>query len=392
MSNIQKYISLIFLLCLIKSEHKIISIPYREADNKLTTFLYLGYPSQDINVTLNQENDFTYFSFPDYDIKQSMTYGKKGEERVSLNGYNIQASIVTEMIEFDCSMTMFFIDLYVYHFQNNPNKENSHYSNSLSLSYNVKHSNYSLVNQIKHEKFIDKLSYGFHDTTKKLYFGGFPERFLIDKYEAKCKVNDKFNKYKLWGCLLKNVYIGNSEREKYIITNEYAYLTINERRIFTPEEFLVFLSNTIFKEYIERGQCKYKNSMSYKYFYCDCRYIDDFPNIIFDFNDYHFELNRSELFEEAKDNRCNFNIASNSENQIEKVWSFGRLFILKYHTLFDYDNNEIRFYSETPFGKHNTKKYRTIQSNTKSNIITIICSFVLISGIIVLLLSLLSHK
>lgn len=391
MSYIQKYISLIFLVCLINSEHKIISTPYREFDNKLTTFLYLGYPSQDINVTLNQETDFTYFSFPEYDLKQSMTYGKKGEERVSLNGYNIEASIVTEMIEFDCSITMFFVDLYVYHFQNNPMKENS---NSLSLSYNVKHSNYSLVSQIKHQKFIEKLVYGFHDKNKKIYFGGFPERFLLDKYEARCKVNDKFAQYKFWGCLLKNVYIGNSTGEQYIVPKEYAYLTINEKRIFTPEEFLVFLSNTIFKDYIERGQCKYKNSMSYKYFYCDCRYIDDFPSIIFDFNNYHFELNKSDLFEEAKDNRCNFNIASNSENQIEKVWSFGRLFILKYYTLFDYDNDEIRFYSETPFSNNNKKKYRSIQSYSISNTISMICSFFLIFGILSLIVSYksLNHK
>ena len=118
-----------------------------------------------------------------------------------------------------------------------------------------------------------------------------------------------------------------------------------------------YLRDNAFAFYINQEKCKYKNTLSYKYFYCDCRYVDDFPSIIFDFNGYQFELEKIDLFTEANDFRCNFNIATNIENQEDKTWSFGRVFILKYISQFDYHRNEILFYDDKQFGLYNTKKY-----------------------------------
>ena len=349
------------LLCIIqviksKNSNKIISIKYEKFDNKLSTIIFLGYPSQDLKITLNQEKEYSYLTYPKYDVKQSLTYVYKGEEQVSFFGYSVRGTKISEMIELDGNFLM-YSDLYFYHFQNNPIENVGYYGNSISLAYQFLHNNFSLIHSMKEGKDINKLNYAFIDKEKKIMLGGIPEKYVLDKYVARCKVNLNHNKFKKWGCNLNKAIVNNSKVIFDVPSNHYSYFSINEERIFVPEEFMNYLRDNAFASYISQEKCKYKNTLSYKYFYCDCRYIDDFPSIIFDFNGYQFELEKIDLFTEANDFRCNFNIATNIENQEDKTWSFGRVFILKYISQFDYDRNEILFYEDKQFGLYNTKKY-----------------------------------
>ena len=100
------------LLCIIqviksKNSNKIISIKYEKFDNKLSTIFFLGYPSQDLKITLNQEKEYSYLTYPNYDLKQSLTYVYKGEEQVSFFGYSVRGTKISEMIELDGNFLMF---------------------------------------------------------------------------------------------------------------------------------------------------------------------------------------------------------------------------------------------------------------------------------------------
>ena len=227
--------------------------------------------------------------------------------------------------------------------------------NSIPLAHRFPDEAFSIVHQLYKQNDISHLAFGFSKYMTYrgyLYFGGLPKEEKESQYEAKCKV--KSDDY-YWGCDLEYVYFGDRKYDMYINAN-YSKFSTNHFNILAPVSFLTYMKNTVFKEMIERRKCMFMNTNMYHFFHCDCDTIDKFPDLHFVFEGKVFTVKMVNLFEIYDPSAlgveyCEFLISKNNINENE--WSFGAIFLQNYATQFDYETNDVTFYSNHRFKSFN---------------------------------------
>ena len=254
---------------------------------------------------------------------------------------------------------------------------------------------FSIVHQLYNSKKINKKIFTFipYDSHRgEIVIGDIPFYATKNKYESECKV-----KRERWGCELNSIYFEyeGQDNKLFQMNKTYTFLlqtTVSE--IFAPEEFITFLKDTLFKKYLENGQCEFETNSNnnHKTFLCNYsyRFFESFPSSIhFVIGDYDFTIPKSKLFsvdsfayyrDEDEVKYFIFNIYSmkNSTGYGSDVWIFGKMFLLEFTTTFDYDNKKIFFYQKKLINK--------IQNgNLYDKIILSLIIIVLIMGIFLLL-------
>ena len=227
--------------------------------------------------------------------------------------------------------------------------------NSIPLAHRFPDEAFSIVHQLYKQNDISHLAFGFSKYMTYrgyLYFSGLPKEEKESQYEAKCKV--KSDDY-YWGCDLEYVYFGDRKYDMYINAN-YSKFSTNHFNILAPVSFLTYMKNTVFKEMIERRKCMFMNTNMYHFFHCDCDTIDKFPDLHFVFEGKVFTVKMVNLFEIYDPSAlgveyCEFLISKNNINENE--WSFGAIFLQNYAINFDYETNDVTFYSIRPFKSFN---------------------------------------
>ena len=109
---------------------------------------------------------------------------------------------------------------------------------------------------------------------------------------------------------------------------------------------------------------------------CSYAIISHFPHFEITFDNNVYELTFDELFDQIIES-CFLNIYTNDENN----WVFGSSLFKKYNPMFDWDNKEITFYSQTEI-----KSIGGIsEKNNKGTFIILIFNICIMCSMIVLL-------
>ena len=214
----------------------------------------------------------------------------------------------------------------------------------IGFGFDVINENYSMIHRLKKQSLISKNEYtlvpGSNVLDGKMLIGELSDE-EISKYSftSSCKVNSS-----QWGCHLDSVYYGDISfvfnNTKY--DNEYPmYFQISEKDILAPASFMRFLEKNIFDYYLHIGLCAYIEGI-YDYFECYQNIIDKISKTVsFNFNKSILMLGKKDLFE-CSLNKCKFVIMGN--RRINE-WVFGQSFMDHFTITFDYEDKEIKFYS-----------------------------------------------
>ena len=234
--------------------------------------------------------------------------------------------------------------------------ENIRYGLNKGVAFGYElNSNYSFVKQLQAQDKISQPVFSIHPifpSNGSIYIGEIPHSIIENKYETSCYVNDTKQK---WGCTLNNIIIEHSNGSVSTVEiNDYAYFQSSGGFIVAPSSFILYINDTLFKEYLENKECQFSySSFSFRNYQCDSKVVNAFKSFIFVIGDTKFKLGKEEMFDIYRDNFCRFKIHRDDTYNNEEKWIFGNEFILQYITKYDYEKKKITFYSDTPFEKTN---------------------------------------
>ena len=290
-------------------------------------------------------------------------------------------------------------------------KENPYYVNfGLELIMNKKNNSkqdYNLFYQLKSRKVIDDYytSYIFDNEKNaddenlsnldelinlkgKIIIGDLPKYFdntNYSKYELLSTYSYRYeSSIAQWTIKFNEIYYKVGDRT-YTDNYRLVNFNINDFLFIAPLSYTYNIKFVYFNSYVNQKVCHLFTDNGYETYYFDksqyfnLTHLKRFPSLFFKNNElqYTFELNYKDLFIE-RDGKYWFLIAFPTINRSSQ-WFFGRLFLKKYHFIFNYDSKTISFYNPNlPKDDPSDKKGDT--SGNKTNIIIIIC----IAAIVVL--------
>ena len=188
-----------------------------------------------------------------------------------------------------------------------------------------------------------------------MYIGGIPDEIIKNKYQGECKIKENE-----WGCDFEQIYFTEVNVSKPL----YKYINNQKHRalfnaaiegIAAPKEYMTFLSQTLFKELLEKKyceiialedlnrkqviECKDKSKMM--------EYLPAYINFVFNGRVYIVSINKFVDSEMGNDNyNKKFFIYESSLLDDYNQWIFGSSFLHSFISVFDYENKSIRFYSD----------------------------------------------
>lgn len=376
-------IMFIFHLKKVINADKYLITNYFITDYKIITNVFLGYPGYPLSFSITQEVNYTYTTSNHFTLVHSMSIKLLKTESINIFDIrNVSAELVSDLFSLDSKNISFcLLNMYII---TDKSLSKDYPQTGLSLSYNFTDKNFSLIHNLINENSINSAEYTLIPTSinqGNIIFGKPPNSFISHKHKATCQVNTTYNK---WNCFLNKITFSHNKNVFYVpdYSKDYNYFCIDISKIMVSYSFLDYLADIIFKPYLINKQCTYKTSISLHYFYCDCRFINDFPDIIFHYGQYEFKLTKNDLFEESIINRCNFLIVADYENDNKGYWIIGRVFLLKYITTWNYDLNEIIFYNDLPFGTNTQYKKQLLK----------VCCYILTFNIYILILIKISQR
>ena len=118
------------------------------------------------------------------------------------------------------------------------------------------------------------------------------------------------------------------------------------------------------ERFVNKGICIEYNNV----FECNCsdNYLyNTFPNITFTIDGIEHIMKSKELFYKNNEGKCTFIIEPNS---LKNEWVLGTMFYNKYFTVFDYEQSEIIFHSDTQLTNiNNSKGHNTHITSSSTN-------------------------
>lgn len=220
----------------------------------------------------------------------------------------------------------------------------------LGFSSKFANESYSLVHQMKKEKYIDDLIFGFVPDNKYeglIYYGGIPEKlYKLKKYE--CKINSFFDD---WNCQIYKITIGNYE---YLSTNYHSYFNTNHQISFIPLDFFEYLQKEIFYDLLANNQCELNQKQEISFIRCNKKNIDSLSNIILSFS--NFSLPYLNPFVCKDNGYCDF--VFHYDMNKKDLFIIGVSFLMYYNVFFNYETQSISFYIDQSalFGKKAVKE------------------------------------
>ena len=290
-------------------------------------------------VFLNTRLSFSTFKYQDEEyinnhiIKNETICLDKNYDSVL---YRTNVSLMTDIMINDLSMYII------------PNGANMYYiDKGLALGYHIEEE-FSIVHQLYKNKKIDHLKFAFHnirDTAKSSHFfiGGIPnEEHLTLPYKGVIKVDESLPS---WGFNVDKVVFNNTEYDlnvKAVISSTSQYMIISD-------DLFILLRKKVLKKYYDKDICYIKTDEDeYNQRGIECiEKINISDTYSFIMNGVKIDFKSNILF-----NQLNYNFHSNGQGEL-KVNNFtgiilGPFFLSQFnYTLFDYENKQIEFYSDS---------------------------------------------
>ena len=210
----------------------------------------------------------------------------------------------------------------------------------------------SVIHQLKQHGYINELSFTFNNGyryIRELYLGK-PPSSLFNKpmNKSTCYVNTTYP-YVNWNCKLDYIYFTNHSHNKY---NEHTLTYFNtvlyETKV--PLSFIHFIKDVLLYEHFHNNHCKIEETRN-AYIQCECGVLYDLGEVSFVMNGFVHAFKMNEIFDIYEmdligEDVCELVIITNRN---EDAWVFGIGFMNKYISVFNYERNEISFYSEKIF-------------------------------------------
>ena len=221
----------------------------------------------------------------------------------------------------------------------------------LALGYHVTDESFSLVHSLYNNKQIDKKKFAFYNMKNKdngtLFIGGLPNnQYKSLKYHSIVKVKESLP---TWGFSLNSIKYNNT---LYPMTIPCIIQT-GISNIFISNDIYQFMAEIVMKQEIESNRCEVKEtqflgeSSLQKYIYCFEGSNVLNQSIEFTFENMKLELTIRDLY---KFNKFPL-VYSNGEPKLFHNFDgviLGANFLNLFHyTVFDYDNKQLEFYSDT---------------------------------------------
>ena len=311
----------------------IISIPLHKETNPYQGEFVVKGLNWKIKFNINMGIDFTYLNKGMF--KKFQQYNEE-TLKVKMNNNSVVMNTYTTDLSFgEYTLNNYF-------FVTIPERNYIKNSGSIGLSYKV--SNISFIMQMFRADLIKQLSFGFYhqDDINYISFGGMPKQLISNKSKAVTSVDDRDI---FWGIKFSEFYFGDNKFN--YINNKYAFINVDNDRIFAPDNVMEHIVNTVFIEYINNNTCRFNQKQGREYINCHCEPMIYFPNMTFVIDGYLIVLTANELFLtiQSKSN-CLFLIQKSYEEGYKNMWYFGNYFLSRFDTEFNYDEHTITFYSD----------------------------------------------
>lgn len=296
----------------------------------------IGDPSKIINLEINLDNYYLWLSPPEYNKDNSLTAIKENEI-----GYRIPAEVITD------KFSIGKIKLNKFPFYNGLTKS---ISNRIGLANNNNDKKFSLLNHLKEKGYIKREAFGFNNN--KMFFGGFPNEESA-KMIGKCIVDNGYNRHN-WGCNLSQIKIDTKGTGIVYVNPYYSVFQTNTNDILIPSSYYENIIEGILNPYFMKSICMTGLIKGDETIHCDCKKINDFPLITFNFYDVDIKFDKSMLFEPDSD-LCRFKMIKSYNKDYIDYWVFGTSIFKNYSLLFDSEENSISFYHPFSYEEDNNR-------------------------------------
>ena len=245
----------------------------------------------------------------------------------------------------------------------------------LGRNYNIYNKKYSLIQTIKTNGGIPstKFSFKYNYDNKDLifYLGEIHEDFSKSNIGSCDLIESEFYQSKLWTCELYSFGVKNGNETLKKISIEYEGL-------FDSGTNYVIFPSVILKEFetiFTSFNC-YINEDTKGNYFVHCRNGNNLPKITFGVKDYIFTLGKENFYTKIHVNnediyRLRLIFKDNTD-----ICIIGQNFFFEFHTLFDGDNDVLKFYNEN--------EGSIIEYSEKTRIKLWILITIIIGGVIIL--------
>ena len=222
--------------------------------------------------------------------------------------------------------------------------------------------NYSFINQLFYNGLIYHrvFTQSFEDDLNGIItFGEIPQEIVKNyKNYGRCAAlniekNGKIYKNRKWECGIDGIYFGDVYDEKYVykLQNSRTSFFSFRKRALVPKNIFDFFANNYFGELLQKDICQRVLVGKYDTIRC-YREIVQGPKINLIYGDWAMSLPVDKLIVYKKKSKSYEFIFYNKKNF--EHWSLGRPVVRLFHMVYDYQNQEIGFYSEKNVNYINT--------------------------------------
>lgn len=253
-----------------------------------------------------------------------------------------------------------------------------YYLNRISLPFVFKDESYSIIHQIKSKGIIHELAFSRikENIVTHFYFGGMPDGYFMNgTFVSYCNVIG-INGY--WDCLLNKISIRNNN-EEYTYKSKRGTVAIfdfGKIFIYAPSNYIDFLMNHFFKEYLDNKDCSI-SGYSFRWLSCKKEVLLKMGELIFVIEEFIYKINLETFFKCSMD-LCFLEILDNPDGD---YWRFGSLFFEHYDVLFHYERKKVFFYSTEKI-----ESYETHFHYDNNIIVYVVCGTIMICGIALMLI------
>ena len=308
--------------------------------------IVISFPNEDSKVTINL-NTYLPFTFLSKSSLRSDINDKLYDNTTVYLIKNYSSFQYESTIKFDDEIS---INAPFYISRNSVRYE----AEGIGLAYKFQDESFSIIHQLYNNKYIDHMLFAFSvlKNVGTFYLGGIPSQDLSSyKGQGRCKVDDKSNE---WRCQLSKMSF-----ERYsVIVNKPAMFMSTFRSFFTSDILFDFMTHYVLRDSLSTiCQEKITTESYLKYLKCTKEIMKNNNTVTFEFDNIKMEFKVYEMFEEFMGSYLSL-FESNPYPLFKGQTIFGIHFINTFnYTIFDYENKQISFYSDT-------RLIKEIKSNT----------------------------
>ena len=363
---------IIFLLCK-KAITDNIAIFEIDGYNYNRPFLSIDFPNEDVIHSLELN---TYLNYSAFDLEH-------------LNSSQIINRNCSLLLEEQITSILYYTDIKI---QNKVLVEHlSLYStpdihlardNGIGLGYHFNNESFSIVHKLYKSMHLPHLQFSFHnandDMKGHLYIGGIPDNnHLLYPYKGIVKVNEDLP---TWGFNMTSIIINGREYKVELpcIVNTAIRLAI------ISDDLYQLIIDDVLKEEVKNKLCREERDASQRYLRCNKNIIKGSFDFVFN-NEVKIRMSINDFMMSKGKSSETYELYSNNKDPHPIHYFNGVIFGMNFlnrfnYTVFDYENKQMEFYSDSYVIEKNVQNsFTVIKTLVTITIVLTILNFILLT-------------